>query len=481
MSSSPFELFPLDAVGTTRSWDYSEPTLVRSGRYTTRIPMSNATFKTTFFERFEAFRGMDFSNIVIAGGVILDILFSRPVSDIDIFIYGLDSDEKILARAKSIIAFLLQAERKRIEAENKTATDKALERGRPRPDPKQIDISAIRTGCVVTVSCGAVSVPVQIVLKRNAHFHVVIERADMAVCGIIFDGSNVYTSAEGRWQMENVAIRVRDGRFPRAARIESYFNKGFDIILPGLDIDKLPTKYLKLGMQEALDTPHMTVSYSKLEKKKIYVESFLKVENDRKSEEKAAAAISGRGPYSKPGQGYSGSKPNGADVLYKNIQLLASCTDAKVASTLLSNVPTFDVFAEADFVENCLMPWPQLKPRQVENTYGSIEGTIWDNALSTLKIDIFQKYVKVLSIQEVLASIASKSDGSDINQVCTAVIHQAINAQKDACNSILPALDAHFNGKLAIVVDDFLSLESSRSVFYGIFAKDDEGVGKSSV
>lgn len=471
--TSLFELFPLDAVGTTRSWDYSEPTLVSAGRYTTRIPMSNATFKTSFFERFEAFKGMDFSNLLMTGGCILDILFSRPVSDIDIFIYGIDSDEMIVARAKSVISFLLQAERKRIEAENKTATDKALERGRPRPDPKQIDISAIRTGCVVTVTCGAVPVPVQIVLKRNENIHAVIEKADMAVCGIVFDGSNVFTSAEGRWQMENVAIRVKDGRFPRAARIESYFNKGFDIILPGLDVEKLPTKYLKLGMQEAIDTPHFTVSYSKLEKKKIYVESFLKVESDRKTEEKASSAISGRGPYSKPGQGYSGTKANGADVLYRNIQLLSSCTDAKVVPTLLSNVPTFDVFAEADFVENCLAPWPQLKPRQVENTYGGIESTIWDKATSTLKIEIFQKYIKVLSIQEVLSSIASKSDGSDINDVITAVIHQAVNSQKDACNAILPTLDSHFNGKLAIVVDDFQSLESSRSVFYGAFGKDE--------
>jgi hypothetical protein len=463
------ELFPLDSVGTTRSWDYSEPTLVKSGRYTTRIPMTNASFRTTFFDRYEAFRGMNFSNIIICGGVILDILFARPVSDIDIFIYGLDSDEEIIERAKYVITFLLQAERKRIEADNKTASEKALERGRPRPDPKSIDISAIRTGCVVTVYVGAISVPVQIVLKRNDSIKNVIEKADMAVCGIVFDGKDVFTSAEGRWQMENVAIRVNDGRFPRASRLESYFTKGFDLIFSGLDVDKLPIKYLKLGMQEALDTPHLTISYSKIEKKKIYVESFLNIVG--KEEEKASKAISGRGPYSKPGQGYSGNKPNGADVLYKNIQKLASFTEPKLSTSLLENVPTFDVFAEADFVENCLMPWPQLKPRQVENTYGSIEATICQN--STLNFDIFQKYVKVISIKQVLNSIASKmTDENDVNQVLSAVIHQAINSQKDACNSILPLLDSHFNGKTASVVDVFQSLESSRDIFYGIYAKE---------
>ena len=64
------------------------------------------------------------------------------------------------------------------------------------------------------------------------------------------------------------------------------------------------------------------------------------------------------------------------------------------------------------------------------------------------------------------------TDENDVNQVLSAVIHQAINSQKDACNAILPLLDSHFNGKTASVVDAFQLLESSRVIFYGIYAKE---------
>jgi hypothetical protein len=117
MSQTP-GLFTLDEIGTTRSYEYTEATLISPGRYTARTPMSTAAFCTAFFAHYPALEGMDWSNVAVRGGAVVDILLGRPPTDLDFFLHGMGTPEGFVRRAGELLDYLLRAERASVEARN---------------------------------------------------------------------------------------------------------------------------------------------------------------------------------------------------------------------------------------------------------------------------------------------------------------------------------------------------------------------------
>lgn len=198
--------------------------------------MTSASFKTLFFRTFPELENMDWSNVCIRGGAVIDLLLARPVHDLDFFIYGLPDADAVRARVAAVLAFLLKVERDACEkiVEAQRAADRSST-GSTRgvegfsgyltrtfftgQEPHRIDISATRHGSVVTAKVSAVRCPIQLVLCGYESREVLAAGADMAVCGTLFDGERVLTTPDGRWALENMAIRVPDGRFPRMGRL----------------------------------------------------------------------------------------------------------------------------------------------------------------------------------------------------------------------------------------------------------------------
>ena len=381
--------------------------------------MSTAAFKGAFFTHFPVLQGMDWANVAVRGGAVVDILLGRPPADLDLFLFGLPTPAAFVRRAGEVLEFLLQAERSSVEARNAAQRAKAEEHAKQygsnwedyvgRLQPASISIKGLRRGCVVTVWSASLKVPLQIVLTSYGNLAAVVGGADMDVCGASFDGGQVLVNAAGRWSLENLAIRVADGCFPRAARLQKYFDKGFDLVLPGLDVGKLPTKYLRLGLQEAFETPCLTVVYSAIAKNKVSVASFLNVDQPPPSEDAAAvpagvggdgelpAGVGGGGGGGGSGDGYhdAGSggggrmawpgTPDGRTVLYRNMErLVAASMQPQGGEAAAAPPPDFSVFAEADFVGRLLQPWPELTPRQVENTMEGVRNAIAPPGTGTL-------------------------------------------------------------------------------------------------
>ena len=318
MSLPPSSLFTLEQIGTTRSYDYSEATLVSPSRYTARTPMSTAAFCKAFYALYPALEAMSWANVAVRGGAVVDILLGRPPADLDLFIYGMASPEGVVRRADEVLQYLLKAERASVEARNaegKAAAEAQAKEYRRQGysshespfHPASISIQGLRQGCVCSVWCSVLQAPLQIVLTNYDTLEAVVQGADMDVCGATFDGQQVLVNAAGRWGLENLTIRVPEGVYPRAARLERYFHKGFDISLPGLDVGKLPRRYLRLGMQEAFETPCLTVAYSALAKNKVSVVSFLNTQRPPPSNE-AGAAGAGGGEEEEGGGGGGGGQ-----------------------------------------------------------------------------------------------------------------------------------------------------------------------------
>ena len=112
------ELFDLDSVGTTRSFSYDEATLLTPGRYTARSPMTSASFKKVFAENFPNLEGFPWANVCVRGGAVVDLLLARPVKDLDMFYYGLDSDEAVLKKEPNRLAAHVGAANAAVKADD---------------------------------------------------------------------------------------------------------------------------------------------------------------------------------------------------------------------------------------------------------------------------------------------------------------------------------------------------------------------------
>ena len=489
--STVTSLVNLDSVGTTRSFSYDEATLLTPGRYTARSPMTSASFAKVFSETFPNLAGFPWANVCVRGGAVVDLLLARPVKDLDLFFYGLDSDEAVIGKAREVIDFLLSKERAAVSYINEQ-NDKYKKGDKTvnttysygsagsfsiayMPAPLRIDIKAVRVGAVVTVHAGVMKVPMQLVLCKYPTVEAVAAGADMHVCGALFDGETVRMVAEARWSLENMAIRVTDDRFPRMARLQKYFTKGFDIVLPGLDVEKIPQGYLPLGLQDAVVTDAIRFAYTSVTGNRISLKRFLVGSGD---EDDGPVARGGR--YGE--ESVTSDKLDSRAVMYENIARLAKYTTtaangsaegAGPAPDDSTGVPDFSVFAEADYVGGALSPWPCLTPRQVLNTYAGIGPSISSDG--ELNMRQFSRFVAVVELRKLLADIAASAPEADVEFECDRIVAEAVSAQVGASNAALPALEAHFEGRIAPVLapsDTFLTtMVKDANAFYGKYRK----------
>ena len=394
--------------------------------------MTSSSFADTFFVHYPALKEMSWDNLAIRGGAVVDVLLGRTPTDLDLFMFGLESPEACVDKAREVLNFLLRAEKASVEEKNKEAKRRAIDRGYSTdPAVQTMSIKAVRKGCVVTVWVDVLKCPIQIVLCNYSTFEEVVRGVDLSVSGASFDGSTVWVSEAGKWALENMAIRVEtDDYFPSAVRLERYFNKGFDIVLPGLDVVKLSTKYHQIGLADAFVTNSLTVSHTCIAKNKILVNDF-HFPIDSLPEDKAASELvyddeNGRMNFA-----------NAADsktVLYANIEKLAGVSsDNNPNQDNTTAARDFHVYAEADFVTD--------SSRQVENTLeGARHGILKGSSFNFVQ---FEQFVKAVDLKNFFGAVLDAATEDGFEQVCTKELVAVIEKQKEICNSKLPELTAN--------------------------------------
>ena len=462
-------LYKLEDIGTTRSWDYEAPTLQVPGRFTQRSPMTNETFRTTFYHKFPAFEKMNWNNICLQGGAVVDMILGREMKDLDFFFYGLDDEESVLKRAHEFMDFLLTTERRYVEKHNQELAAKNTTNYSYRM--KIIDIKGQRRGPVISVSLSSVSHPIQIVLCITDSMETLSRSADMAVTGIAFDGKEVLINDEAKWELENMSIKVRPGdSYPRMERLMKYFHKGFDVILPELDIEKIPKSYIGLGLVDAIKTRDLGFSYSAVDGNRISLGSFL----TGKTRTQGGNVDKGNDYTGGGSSDYGGNEKeknfNSRALLFENIKILANACRSKKKS--VETIPSFAVYAEADFVCDVLKPWPDLTSRQITNTYLGISGSIYKNGV--LNFGAFKKFLTVTSLADTLKRMSEVSD--DITAHTQKVIDEAVQAQVAASNAMIVELREKFvNAKPPVTkIDNIfrMTTRSDKTSFYGSFSRD---------
>lgn len=266
-------LYTLASVNFSKDWDYSLPTLE------TRMSIprqSRARTVPEFETRFEAMYGnylsqLSYENILIAGGATMNCLLgSNWAGDVDIFLYGLTrekANEKVKEILKAIYDsyadYLLATKDDITENEVKTHMLSAIE--------------TIRNNNCVTVRFDN-GQEIQIILRLYASIEEILDNFDIGSCSVGYDGDEIYLSKRGVLSYETFAnvIEPEKRSTTYEYRLLKYWNRGFKIILPGLDVKKLSTTNFKYRIPEVAALPYLPFSYSALKGNKIVVSEFLR-------------------------------------------------------------------------------------------------------------------------------------------------------------------------------------------------------------
>jgi len=439
--------YSLEQIGTTRTWDYTLPTLQKQGRFTNRTPISNGTFVTKFYTDFPQFVEFDWTNVCLRGGAIVNMLLNQLVVDLDFFFYGFENDQDLMQKVDQFLKYLLNVERAHVEKYNTAQHTN----GRSRGSPINVNINAVRNGSVITVTASSINRPIQIVIGSFKNKDQMLTKTDIAVSGIIFDGQQVIISEKAKWELENMTIRLDNNVYPRVDRLDKYFDKGFDIILPQLDITKLPTRCLKHNLVEYIETPSMGFTYSSINNNKIELNKF--IINSQKGNSL---------------HGYSSCSStllDGRSVLYKNIRTIASLYHNYINKKLSENdITKFIVFAESDFITNVLQPLPDINERQIINTYGGISKELF--ADSVLDFNTFEKYYSTMSLQQFLTIISCDESLNPLTHIAHSV-DNLTKTQMEASINVMNGIKQIPNIKCPIIKDFNANHIHDSFLFYG--------------
>lgn len=295
------DVFKLEDLKTDQDWDFGVPTLVKkmNSDYKSRKYVNNLSdFKEKFYKKYRVLNNVDMSNLLVAGGAIRSILLDQYSKDIDIFVYGINNTIDATNRVEKIIkdihshinkiknGIYLEEKINKLNcnsdtSKNKFQKEKDNELVNKLKKDKTIYDQYIDTKMVVMYNGSTVTlilddIRIQVVLRLYNTASEIIHGFDLGSSAVGFDGNDVIFTTLSKFCYENM-VNIFDGTRRSTTyeyRLIKYFDHGFNIILPNLNISKLKTSYFKYQLDEVCDMPHMIFSYSEINGNVVSVNKF---------------------------------------------------------------------------------------------------------------------------------------------------------------------------------------------------------------
>lgn len=391
-ASASKQLYKLDAIAPVRVWDYSAPTLVQGSRFTNRVPWNESSqFAAKFFETFPVLKDIDMSNLAIAGGAVIDFLLERSPKDIDIFVItGQPAGPAAAEFAKKRIEKFLADIYSHLDNRNKELQETQAKKRLTNPnfkvnaaefsDMNQFNVQRFRN--VFTVRLPKVGVPLQLIATPYASLNEFFDRVDLQCTAVAFYEGEVLFSELGKFCYENLAV-VINRQFKdveQINRLVKYFNKGFDIILPQLDVSKIRTHNFQFGLQEMLDLPFLNVTVINIHDNKVDIAC---LQPSKRCLEEAKG--------DQPDAMYPGKAANnsGGIGIHKNISNLNR-----------DKWQDFIYEGQGPSFKNAFLERPLLTERMIVNTYKTVEQKVFKNG--ALNLDSLEKFFTVRSLSAIL-------------------------------------------------------------------------------
>jgi hypothetical protein len=278
------DLFTLHDISSDSSWSYDLPTITRYADYARKkIQKNNDEFKKTFYTILPFLNNINLENLLIAGGSIRSILLNTGINDVDLFLYGIGTIEEGQTRIEKFIIDIytnlynlkngvyiqkeiLEHNKIMKSADTNSQYRISQEFNKKYADKYQpninMNISVYSNGNTITLFVN--NVKIQLILRLYNTVSEILHGFDLGSSAVGFDGANVYFTSLSKFSFENMVNIIDCTRRSTTYenRLIKYFDSGFSIVLPNIDMKKLKTNYHKYNLSEVCELPFMTFSYT---------------------------------------------------------------------------------------------------------------------------------------------------------------------------------------------------------------------------
>lgn len=392
-------LYPLSSL-LPGDWNYDLPTIAAisstqllKNRMITSLPKFQAAFDKKYGRYFSE---VNFNNIMIAGGSVSALLLQQNWNnDVDVFVYGLtveEADQRAVSLLEGIIASNASYAVKEYRKSHLEESDE--DELREVIATAEQDIAITRTEHVITFS-GAMKI--EIVLRLYAKKEDILYGFDLGSCAVGYDGENVYFSGLGKYSYEHLVNIVDPSRRSTTYehRLEKYFNRGFSIVLPDLDVTALRTSYFRYGLPEVAELPYFPFSYTAVKGNKITLGSIIHL---RKNSARCSRAMASMDAETLAiVSDYDGEQEvDEYKIFYLNLR------------NLVRGGNSYYYYTEKIEANAIMEAKPYISASRISDYYDSLGQKIFNGR--SLDVRVFSEYFSVELLPEVVDSILVKKD-----------------------------------------------------------------------
>jgi hypothetical protein len=250
------------------------------------------------------------------------------------------------------------------------------------------------------------NITIQIILRYYSSISEVLHGFDLGSSAVGYDGHTVYFTSLGKFSYEMMCNIIDTTRrsLTYERRLEKYFNRGFDIILPNLSMKDIKTHYLQYNINEVCELPFFPFSYNRVDGNKILCKNF---HLDTKQVIAARQSLN----TSNGSQASNGTKARGSD---------SSSEDRKNASDYqISDLDEFKIFhlnlynlvhdkSDLYYMNtqhnlDILDKGPHITRGKIINFYDTLRRKVYRNG--RLLIAPIRQYITVVSICEIVREL----------------------------------------------------------------------------